>query len=307
VRVLITGGSGLIGGALTRALAAQGDEVVVLSRDPARVRELPAGARAVRWDGRSGDGWAPLLQADSAVINLAGEPIAGGRWTAARKRRILDSRVEAGNAVMLALREAAAAGRAPAALLQGSGIGYYGDGGTGEATLHEDSPPGGDFLARAAVAWEGSTAAAEELGVRRVVLRTGIVLDSAGGALGKMLPAFRLGAGGPLGAGNQWLPWIHRTDEVGAILFLLRAGAAHGPFNLCAPQPVRNRDFARSLGRQLHRPSVLAAPAFALRLLLGELADGVLTGQRAVPERLLVAGYRFRFADLGGALADLLP
>ncbi len=307
MRVLIAGGSGLIGGAVTRALAAQGDEVVVLSRDPSRVQGLPQGARAVRWDGRSGNDWATLLEPGAGVINLAGEPIAGGRWTAARKRRILDSRLQAGQAVMDALRQAQAAGRAPAVLLQASGIGYYGDTGTGEAAVGEDSPAGQGFLARAAVSWEGSTAAAEPLGVRRAVLRTGIVLDRAGGALAKMLPPFRLGAGGPLGSGRQWMPWIHAADEVGAILFLLRNGDARGPFNLCVPRAVRNREFAHALGRRLHRPSVLPAPGAALSLLLGEMAEVVLAGQNAVPARLLAAGYKFRFPDLDGALVDLFP
>jgi len=202
------------------------------------------------------------------------------------------------------VRLAAAEGRAPAVVVQASGIGYYGD--TADQEIGEDHPPGGDFLSEVAIAWEASTAVVETLGVRRVVLRTGVVLDRGGGALAKMLPPFRLGLGGPLGAGRQWFPWIHMADEVGAILFLLAATAASGPFNLCAPQPVRNRDFARALGRQLHRPSILPAPAPALRLALGELAAALLTGQRAEPRRLLAAGYRFRFPDLPEALADLL-
>jgi hypothetical protein len=270
--------------------------------------------RAARWDGHSAAGWEALLEAGSAVINLAGEGIAGGRWSVERKRRIRASRMDAGRAVVDAVRLAAEEGRTPAVVVQASGIGYYGE--TGEQEIGEDHPPGADFLAEVAVAWEASTAAVEALGVRRVVLRTGVVLDPNGGALAKMLLPFRLGLGGPLGGGRQWLPWIHMDDEVAAILFLLAtrpasgasgASGESGPFNLCAPHPVRNRDFSRALARQLHRPGILPVPAPALRLALGELADALLRSQRAVPRRLLAAGYRFRFPELQEALADLFP
>ncbi len=305
MRVLITGGSGLIGRAAVAPLVGEGHEVIVLSRDPERVRGLPAGVRAARWDGRTAAGWEPLLTARSAVLHLAGEGIASARWTAEHKRRIRASRLDAGRAVVEAVRLAAAAGRAPAVLLQASGVGYYGD--AGDREIDEDQPPGSDFLGEVAAAWEASTVEVEALGVRRAVLRTGVVLDRAGGALAKMLPPFRLGLGGPLGSGRQWFPWIHVADEVGAILFLLAAAAASGPFNLCAPHPVTSRDFAHALGRRLHRPSFLAVPAPILRLALGELADdALLRSQRAVPRRLLEAGYRFRFPALDGALADLL-
>lgn len=311
MRVVITGGSGLIGRAVAAPLAADGHDVVVLSRDPARVRGLPAGVRAARWDGRTAAEWEPLLERGAAVLNLAGEGIAAGRWSAERKRRIRDSRVDAGRAVVEAARRAAAAGRAPAVVLQASGVGYYGD--CGDQEVGEDHLPGGgaaagaaDFLAEVSVAWEASTVEVESLGVRRVVLRTGIVLDRAGGALAKMLPPFRWGVGGPLGSGRQWFPWIHVADEVGAIRFLLADPAQSGPFNLCAPRPVTSRDFAHALGRQLHRPAVMPLPAPALRLALGEMADALLRSQRALPRRLLAAGYGFRFPELSGALADLL-
>jgi uncharacterized protein len=307
MRVVITGGSGLIGRAVAAPLAAQGHDVVVLSRDPERVSGLPSGARAARWDGRTAAEWEPLLESGAAVLNLAGEGIAAGRWNEERKRRIRDSRVDAGRAVVEAVRRAAAAGRAPAVVLQASGVGYYGD--CGDQEVGEDHPTGGgaaDFLAEVSVAWEAATAEVEPLGVRRVVLRTGIVLDHAGGALPKMLPPFRWGLGGPLGSGRQWFPWIHIADEVGAILFLLADAEARGPFNLCAPRPVTNRDFAHALGRQLHRPALLPVPAPALRLALGEMADALLRSQRALPRRLLAAGYGFRFPELSGALADLV-
>jgi uncharacterized protein (TIGR01777 family) len=304
MRVIVTGGSGQLGRALLAPLAARGHELVVLSRDPARVRGLPAGARAEPWDGRTAAGWAALLEPGTAIVNLAGEPIAAGRWTAERKRRIRASRVEAGEAVSAAVRQAVAAGCPPSVLVQASAVGYYGDGGA--EPLAEDHPPGHDFLAEACVAWEAATAPVEELGVRRATVRTGVVLDPTGGALARMLPPFRLGVGGPLGSGRQWLPWIHHADETGAILFLLESAGARGIFNLCAPQPVTSAEFARALGRQLHRPSFLAAPAAALRVALGEMAGALLIGQRALPRRLLAAGYTFRFPELPGALRDLL-
>jgi len=301
MRVILTGGSGLIGRAVAAELAAAGHEPIVLSRDPAKVPDLPPGVRAERWDGKTAAGWGGLFDRESAVVHLAGEPIADGRWTAERKRRILSSRVESSAAVVAAISAAAVK---PRVLLQASGIGYYGD--TGDREVEESDPPGDDFLARTCVAWEGATAAVEALGVRRAVLRTGVVLAREGGALPRMLLPFRLGVGGPLGDGRQWFPWIHMADEVGAIRFLLEHADAAGPFNLCAPNPVRNADFARALGRALYRPSFLPTPAFALRLALGELAQALLTGQRAFPRHLTAQGYAFRFPVLAGALADLV-
>lgn len=303
MRVVITGGSGLIGGALARDLGAAGHDAVVLSRDPAKVR-LSAGVRAMPWDGRTAAGWGSLLDGGTAIVHLAGESIAAGRWTADRKRRIRDSRVRSGLAVLQAIREAK---EKPRALLQGSAVGYYGP--RGDEELREDSPAGSDFLAGVCVDWEASTAEAEALGVRRVLLRTGVVLDRDGGALPKMALPFKLMAGGPLGNGHQWFPWIHRADEVGAIRFLLEHGdldGARGPFNLTAPHPVTNRELTRILARVLHRPGFLPAPAFGLRLLLGEMADMLLHGQRAVPSRLLELGYAFRHPDAEEALRSLL-
>jgi uncharacterized protein (TIGR01777 family) len=301
MRVILTGGSGLIGRSVAAELAACGHEPIVLSREPAKVHDLPAGVRAERWDGKTAAGWGALLDRESAVVHLAGEPIAEGRWTDERKRRILSSRVESSAAVVAAISAAAVR---PRVLLQASGIGYYGD--TGDREVGEGDPPGDDFLARTCVAWEGATVAVEALGVRRAVLRTGVVLAREGGALPKMLLPFRLGVGGPLGDGRQWFPFLHLADEVGAIRFLLERDDAHGPFNLCAPNPVRNADFARALGRALYRPSFLPTPAFALRLALGELAQALLTGQRAFPRHLQSLGYSFHFPVLEGALADLL-
>ncbi len=298
-RVIITGGSGLIGSALARELGQAGREVVVLSRDPEALDVQPIGVRAVRWDGRTGAGWAELADGAEAIVNLAGENIAG-RWTPERKERIRQSRVAAGGAVMEAIATAA---RKPGVLVQASAVGYYGP--RGDELVTEETPPGNDFLAQTCVAWEGSTAAAENLGVRRVVIRTGIVLSRAGGALPRLLRPYRLFVGGPLGSGRQWMPWIHIADQVGAIRFLIERPQARGPFNLAAPAPLINSQFGRALGRALRRPSLLPAPAFALRRLLGEMSLVVLEGQRAVPERLLALGYSFKFPEAKPALVDL--
>ncbi len=302
MRVLITGGSGLIGGALARELGEAGQDVVVLSRNPARVKDLPPNVRAVRWDGVSADGWAELAEGpDTAIVHLAGESIADGRWTAERKRRIVDSRVKSSTAVAAAIRQAKVK---PRVLLQGSAVGYYGP--CGDELVTEEHKPGDGFLAKVCIDWERSTADVEALGVRRALLRTGIVLAKGGGALAKMALPFRLFAGGPLGSGRQWVPWIHLADEVGAIRFLLENDAARGPFNLSAPEPVENRGFGRALGEVLHRPSLVPTPGFALHLALGEMAEMILEGQRAVPRALQGLGYTFRFPDLRQALHDLL-
>lgn len=301
MRVVITGGSGLIGSAVAREMGEAGHEVAILTRDPAKVGALPPNTRAVQWDGKTGAGWSSILDGDTAIVHLAGESIASGRWTAEKKRRIRESRVESGKSVMAAIRQASAK---PRALLQGSAVGIYGP--SGDEVITEAHPPGTDFLADVCVDWEASTAEAESLGVRRAVLRTGIVLSRKGGALPRMAFPFRLMAGGPIGSGRQWLPWIHAADEVGAIRFLLEREDASGPFNLTAPRPLTSRDFSRALGKALHRPSLAPAPGIALRIILGEMADMLLNGQRAVPQRLLEMGYAFRFPEPLGALRDLL-
>ncbi len=300
MRVIITGGTGLIGRALTVSLAADGHEVIVLTRDPARATGLPAGARAERWDGRSAAGWGKLADGAAAIVNLAGENLAAGRWTPARKRRILESRVQAGQAVVAAVREA---GVKPGVVVHSSGVGYYGASGDVEVT--EASPPGRDFLAQVCVAWEAASAETAALGARSVVIRSATVLSREGGALPRLALPFRLFVGGPLGGGQQWWPWIHIADEVAAIRFLIERADAQGPFNLAAPQLIREADFSRALGQALGRPSWLPTPAFALRLLLGEMATVLLDGQRAAPQRLLELGFTFRFPTIEAALRDL--
>jgi len=301
MRILITGGTGLIGRALAADLVREGHEVIVLSRHPERASDMPSGVRVQGWDARTAEGWAHLADGADAIVNLAGENLAAGRWTAERKRRIRESRVNAGRAVAEAVE---AASRKPRVVVQASAVGYYGP--CGDEEITEEHPPGNDFLARVCVEWEASTAAVEEMGVRRPVIRTGVVLSATEGALPRMLPPFRFGLGGPLGSGRQWFPWIHLADEVGAIRFLIEHAEAGGPFNLSAPNPVTNAEFTRALGRVLGRPTFMRVPAFALRLLFGEMGTVLLEGQRAVPKRLLEAGYTFRFTEVEAALGDLL-
>jgi uncharacterized protein (TIGR01777 family) len=302
MHVVITGGSGLIGRALAADLVGGGHQATILSRRTgAALPGLPAGVTAVRWDGRSAAGWAELADGADAIVNLAGASIGAGRWTPARKQVIRHSRLEAGRAVTEVVRRAA---NRPRVVVQASGIGYYGPRGDEEVT--ETAAPGNDFLARVAVEWEQSTAGVAELGVRHVVVRSGLVLSTQGGSFPRLLLPFRLFAGGPLGSGRQWYSWVHLADEVAAMRFLIEHPAAQGAFNLTAPQPVTNRAFAAALGRVLQRPGFVLAPAFALKLLLGEMATLVLTGQRVVPERLLALGFTFRFPALEAALRDLL-
>jgi len=301
MRVILAGGTGLIGRALAANLVADGHEVILLSRSPGRVTGLPAGARAEEWDGRTAAGWGPLADGAQAVVNLAGENLGAARWTTERKRRIRESRLNAGQAVVQAVQ---AAGRAPRVAIQSSAVGYYGP--QGDQELAEEAPPGSDFLAQLCVEWEASTAPVEALGVRRAVVRSGVVLSARDGALPRMLLPFKLFAGGPLGNGRQWLSWIHIADEVAAIRFLIETEEASGPFNLTAPHPLTNAEFGRAVGRVLGRPAWLPAPALALRLALGEMATVVLDGQRAVPRRLLDLGFTFRFPEAEAALRDLL-
>lgn len=301
MRVVITGGTGLIGRPLASALASAGHEVVVLSRSPERATGLAKGVQVVRWDGRTAEGWGHLADGADAIVNLAGESIAEGRWSDERKRRIRDSRVNAGKAVVEAVQ---AASRKPAVVVQASAVGYYGP--RGPETVTEDTPPGKDFLAQVCVDWEASTAPVEAMGVRRAIARTGIVLSTEGGALPRMLLPFKFFAGGKLGSGQQGFPWIHIADEVAALRFLIENPAASGPFNLAAPNPPTNAEFMRAVGEAMGRPAVMPTPAFALRSAFGEMATVLLDGQRAAPKRLLDLGFQFRFTDPVAALRDLL-
>jgi uncharacterized protein (TIGR01777 family) len=306
MRLIITGGTGLIGSALASRLAKDGHEVIVLSRNPARY-SFPVGVRGERWDGKTADHWGHLADGADGIVNLAGEPIAGSgllpsRWTKERKQRIRQSRLDAGTAVCQAI---AAATAKPKVLIQSSGVDYYGNLPT-DQIIGEDAPNGSGFLADLTVDWENSTTAAEEMGVRRVIIRSGIVLSMDGGALPITMLPFKFFAGGPLGNGQQWWPWIHLEDEVRAIHFLLEKETAVGPYNLCAPNPLKNKDFAKAIGRVMHRPAFMPAPAFALKLLLGEIAAIVLNGRRAMPQKLQNEGFTFKYPQAKGTLADLL-
>jgi uncharacterized protein len=300
-RVLITGGSGLIGRALVRELTDHGHEAIVLSRQASSVEGLPVGARVVQWDGRSADGWGNLVEEGCAIVNLAGAGIADERWSEERKALIVKSRTQAGQAVMEAVR--GSAGK-PEVVVQGSATGFYGP--DGPFDKMEDAPPGSDFLSQVCVKWEESTLGVQDEGVRWTAARTGFVLSAEGGALPRMAMPFRFFVGGPLGSGRQYIPWIHIADEVGAIRFLIENSKTTGPYNLTAPSPVTNLTFSRELGAALKRPSLMPVPAPALKLMFGEMAMMLLSGQRAVPNRLLIAGYDFRFPELRVTLRDLL-
>ncbi len=300
MRVLISGGTGMIGSRLAGSLLADGHQVWVLTRRLATAR-LPAGARAVAWDGRRPDTWVELIGQVDAVVNLVGERLAKWPWTSKQKNRFVESRVDGGRVLTEAIVRSTA-GR-PKVLVQASGVNYYGP--HGEELLTEAASPGGDFLARLCVAWEASTKPVEELGVRRAIIRSGIVLSADDGILPIMRLPIRLFAGGPLGSGRQGLPWIHIQDEVAAIRFLLENEAASGPFNLTAPQPVSSGDFLRQLAKAIHRPYWLPAPAFVLRLALGGMSDLLLAGEFLLPRHLLDLGFHFKFEKAEDAFQDL--
>src|SRR4051794_23693495 len=299
MNVALTGATGLIGRRLIRALSGRGDTVSVLSRDPVRARAALGGdVEAFAW--RPLDEPAPpvALAGRDAVVHLAGENVAQ-RWSEDARRRIEDSRVTGTRNLVAGLR---AADPRPRALVCASAVGYYGA--HGEETVTESAPPGDDFLARVCAAWEREAAAARDLGLRVAHMRTGVVLDRDGGALAKMLPFFRLGVGGPVAGGRQYMPWIHADDVVDLYLAALDYDRWDGPFNATAPEPVTNRDFSRALGRALRRPAIAPVPAPAVRALYGEMAEIVTAGQRAVPERALALGYRFAHTALDEALRD---
>ena len=296
MRIVIGGGTGFLGGALAAALRAGGHDVVVLTR---QTGTLPPGLASWTPDGTA-RAWARVVDGADAVINLAGAPLDEKRWTEPRKRVLVESRVLATRSLARAI---AAAGRPPALFLSSSAVGYYGP--RGEEPVTESDAAGADFLARLVVQWEAEATTATS-GTRVVLLRSGIVLAPDGGALARMLLPFRLGLGGPFGSGRQYMSWIHRQDWIDLARWLLTSDA-RGPINATAPAPETNEAFAATLGRVLRRPHVLRAPAFALRLALGEMADAaLLAGQRVVPARAQALGFRFAWPALEAALRDLL-
>ncbi len=296
MKVAITGASGLVGTALVRFLTTGGHEVVRL------VRRAPKASAEARWDPARGEIDRAALDGVDAVVHLAGENIAQGRWTAARKAALRGSRI---GPTRLLAQTLAGLPRPPSVLVSSSAVGYYGD--RGDAWVDETSPPADDFLGRLAREWEQDTDPAACVGIRVVRMRTGLVLTPDGGALGRMLLPFKVGLGGMLGPGTQYMSWIAIDDLLGVIHLALTTLALAGPVNAVAPAPVTNREFTKTLGRLLGRPTVARAPAFALRLVFGEMADAaLLASTRVKPDRLLAAGYRFRFPELEGALRHLL-
>jgi len=294
--VVVSGSSGLIGTALQGALHSAGHRMIPMSRSK-------GGGDTIHWDPEGGVIDAGGLEGVGAVVHLAGEGIGNKRWNDEQKAKIRDSRVRG---TTLLAETLAKLGKPPNVLLSGSGVGFYGD--RGDEVLTETSRPGSGFLAELCVAWEGAAAAAKEAGIRVCHLRTGLVLSGDGGALPKMLRPFKFGVGGKLGSGQQWMSWIALADEVGAIVHLLRDDAPAGPVNLTAPNPVHNAEFTKALGTVLGRPTVLPAPKFGLKAILGgEMAEELLLfSQRALPTRLLDSGYMFRHPELEGALRTAL-
>lgn len=298
MRLAVTGATGTIGSALVRELLERGDEVVALTRDPDAAREkLGDGVEAVRWGNPSAEP-APsgALAGCDGVVHLLGEPV-DQRWSDEAKERIRNSRVYGTRYLVAGLRDAEPR---PRVLVSQSATGRYGA--RGEEAVDESEPSGDDFLARTVEEWEAEARAAEDLGMRVALTRTGVVLSPSGGALGKMITPFKLGVGGPVAGGRQYVPWIHLDDVVGGMVCALEDDRLRGPVNLTAPEPATNRELSKALGRVLRRPALLPVPGFALKLLYGEMASIVTTGARVVPARLAAIGYRFRRPDLEDAL-----
>ncbi len=300
MRIIITGGTGLIGTALSKKLLEDGHEVIILSRNPNR-SSVPTGVRVEEWDAKTPDGWGSLINADTAIVNLAGAGIADKRWSDQRKKILHASRIDAGKAVTAAIE---AAEQKPKVLIQSSAVGFYGI--HDDEKLTEASSVGNDFLAKLCEEWETSTTSVEAMGIRRVIIRTGVVMSADGGAFPRMAMPFKLFVGGPVGSGEQWLSWIHIDDEVKAIQFLINNETTNGIYNLTAPNPHTNKQFSKTIGKVLGRPSFMPVPAFAMKILFGEMSTVLLDGQRVLPSNLESAGFTFDFPNLEPALQNLL-
>jgi uncharacterized protein len=301
VKILVAGGNGFIGPALISQFVARGDTVIALVRSVAAAQHLfPPEVPVAGWDGRTVGAWGNLMNGVDAVVNLSGASIAGARWTPARKELIRASRVAPTRALIEAMR---AANPRPAVLLNVSAVGYYGM--AGEGVVTEQSAPGTDFLGTVCQEWEKEARSAASLGVRVVLPRLGVVLASEGGALERMVLPYRLFAGGRIGSGQQWYPWVHRDDAIAVMLFLLDHAHIEGPINVVAPELVRMRELAAELGHVLGRPSWFPVPSFVLKTLLGEMAGMILNGRQILPERLQREGFPYRFPTLRTALASI--
>jgi hypothetical protein len=300
MRVLMSGGSGFIGSRLARRLMEEQHSVTVLTRSPRKKVENSTGIVFLEGDPRQRGPWQQSVKNNDIIINLAGASIFH-KWTAAYKKEICESRILTTQNIVEAME--ADPSHTPI-LINASAVGYYGF--RGDEELAEDSNSGKDFLASVVSRWEEEALKAELKGGRVIIARFGIVLGEKGGALGQMVPLFKAFLGGPIGSGKQWFSWIHREDIASAILFLINHPEASGHFNVCAPVPVRNRELAKALGTALHRPSLVRAPAFMIRLVLGEFGSVILKGQRVVPRKLMKLGFRFRYPEIQAALAELL-
>lgn len=302
MKIVIAGGTGLIGTALSKALLARRHTVLILTRRSISQPDASsASLRYAQWDGRSAGTWTQHLGGADAVINLTGKSLGSGRWTARLKQELMDSRILPTNLLVETIRTVA---RRPPLLINQSATGYYGN--IPEGILDEQAPPGGDFLASICQAWERSAEAAERFGVRVVHLRTGVVVSREATALKKMVMPFRFFLGGWYGRGTQWFPWIHLHDTVAAILHVLENGSIAGPVNLVAPGSLRVKEFLKMMGSIMGRPAWIPVPSFALRLLFGEMADLLLSGQRVAPRKLLDGGFVFRYPEARNALSQIL-
>ena len=302
MKLAVTGATGLVGGALCQNLIQAGHQVVALARNPEKAREKLPTVEVVAWDATSGHPPIEALEGLDAVVHLAGEPVAAGRWTSQRKKMIRESRVAGTRNLVEGLSHCQ---NPPKVLVSGSAIGYYGT--HGDELLEETSHPGNDYMAELCQQWESEAKRATDSGVRVVLVRSGLILAREGGALPRMLPLFKMCVGGPLASGTQWMSWIHIKDELEAIGYAIEHDEIEGPLNLTAPNPVTNEEFSRTLARVLRRPAFFRVPGFVLQLLLGEMAETLLLkGQRVLPKKLEQSGYQFSFSDLRGAFADLL-
>lgn len=295
MRVLITGGSGFVGSHLCQRLYERGHEILVVSRNPSRAQAKLPPRTEIR----------PAIldfaaSQPEAVINLAGDSITEGRWSEEKKQRLLDSRLNTTNAIVKLCEQLS---KPPQRLISASAMGYYGDQGDNEVT--EQTPPGNEFIAELCQKWESAAQQAEQFGVRVAFIRIGLVLDRTGGSLAKMLPAFKMGLGGTLGSGKQYMPWIHREDLIRLIIFLLENEQLSGPFNASAPHPVTNAEFTRALANSLGRPALLPVPELALKLIFGEKSRVLLNGAKMKPHRLQDNGFEFKFPELNQALHDI--
>lgn len=300
MKVLVTGATGLIGRALCKLLAAGGHSIVALSRSPESARNLVA-SEVRKWDAKAGPPDPATLNGVEAVVHLAGEPIVARRWTPEQKKVIRESRVASTANLVSAIRSSQSK---PRVLVSASAVGYYGD--RGDEQLEETSSAGEGFLPEVCKEWEAAAQAVSDIGLQSVQVRTGVVLSTEGGALARMLPPFKLALGGPLGNGRQWFPWIHIKDIAGIFYHALITSTVEGPINGVAPEPVTNAEFTRELGRVLHRPALVPVPEFALRALMGEMADVLFVSQRVVPVKALSSGYEFHYPQLAQSLEDLL-